>query len=91
MLKRYFAAPLTLFLGTGDTLPRKRFDASEAAMKQGPHRLARTRNFFALAQQMAKARGWAFNWRKVEVADIDHDAPRMFAATEVEDALFGPR
>jgi poly(3-hydroxybutyrate) depolymerase len=91
MLQRYFAAPLTLYLGTGDTTPRRRFDASEAAMKQGPHRLARNRACFELAQAMARERGWAFNWRKVETPGIEHDAAMMFAAPEVEDALFGPK
>jgi poly(3-hydroxybutyrate) depolymerase len=91
MLRRYFAAPLTLYLGTADTTPRKRFDASEAAMKQGPHRLARNRRAFELAQKMAKERGWPFNWRKVETPGIEHDAAMMFAAPEVEDALFGPK
>ena len=91
MLKRYFAAPLTLYLGTADTTPRRRFDASEAAMKQGPHRLARNRACFELAQKMAKERGWPFNWRKVETPGIEHDAEAMFAANEVEDALFGPK
>lgn len=91
MLQRFFAAPLTLYLGRDDVTPRKRFDASEAAMKQGPHRLSRNRTFFALAESMAKAKGWPFNWRKIEVAGIDHDAARMFAAKEVEDALFGPK
>ena len=91
MLRRFFAAPLTLYLGTGDTTPRRRFDASEAAMKQGPHRLARNRTFFALAEKIAKERGWTFNWRKVETPGIEHDAAMMFAAGEVEDALFGPR
>jgi hypothetical protein len=60
-------------------------------MKQGPHRLARNRNCFELAQKMAKERGWAFNWRKVETPGIEHDAAVMFAAREVEDALFGPK
>lgn len=91
MLRRFFAAPLTLYLGTGDTTPRRRFDASEAGMKQGPHRLARNRTFFALAESMAKAHGWTFNWRKVETPGIEHDAARMFSAAEVEDALFGPK
>ncbi|HUR59631.1 MAG TPA: hypothetical protein VM029_18070 [Opitutaceae bacterium] len=91
MLQRYFAAPLTLYLGTADTTPRRRFDASEAGMKQGPHRLARNRACFELAQSIAKARGWPFNWRKVETPGIEHDAARMFAANEVEDALFGPK
>ena len=91
MLKRYFAAPLTLYLGTADTTPRRRFDESEAGMKLGPHRLARNRACFALAESMAKERGWAFNWRKVETPGIEHDAARMFAAAEAEDALFGPK
>lgn len=91
MLRRYFAAPLTLYLGTGDTTPRRRFDASEDGMKQGPHRLGRNRACFELAQKMAKERGWTFNWRKVETPGIEHDAAAMFAAKEVEDALFGPR
>jgi poly(3-hydroxybutyrate) depolymerase len=91
MLQRYFAAPLTLYLGTADTTPRRRFDASEAGMKQGPHRLARNRAFFELAESIAKARGWPFNWRKVETPGIEHDAARMFGAQEMEDALFGPK
>lgn len=91
MLRRYLAAPLTLFLGTADTTPRRRFDASEAGMKQGPHRYARILACYVLAEAMAKERGWAFGWRKVEVPGVEHDAARMFAAAEVEDALFGPK
>jgi poly(3-hydroxybutyrate) depolymerase len=91
MLQRYFAAPLTLYLGTADVTPRRRFDASPAGMKQGPHRLARNRTCFALAEAMAKAHGWTFNWRKVETKGIEHEAAKMFAAKEVEDALFGAR
>jgi poly(3-hydroxybutyrate) depolymerase len=90
MLRRYFAAPLTLYLGTEDVTPRRRFDASEDGMKQGPHRLGRNRACFELAQKMAKERGWEFNWRKVETPGIEHDAAAMFAAKDVADALFGP-
>jgi hypothetical protein len=71
--------------------PKKRFDASEAAMRQGPHRYGRNQTGFELARKLAAERGWAFNWRKVESPGIDHDAGRMFAAKEVEDALFGPK
>jgi poly(3-hydroxybutyrate) depolymerase len=91
VLRRYLAAPLTLYLGTGDTTPRRRFDASPPAMRQGPHRLARNRACFELAQKLAKERGWAFNWRKVETPGIEHDAAAMFAAAEAEDALFGAK
>ncbi len=91
MLQRYFAAPLTLYLGTADITPRRRFDASPPAMKQGPHRLARNRACFEMARKLAQERGWVFNWRKVETPGIEHDAAAMFAAVEVEDALFGPK
>jgi hypothetical protein len=91
MLRQYLAAPLTLYLGTADTTPRRRFDSSAAGMKQGPHRYARNLACYALAQAMAKERGWTFGWRKVEARGIDHDAARMFAAPEVGDALLGPK
>jgi pimeloyl-ACP methyl ester carboxylesterase len=91
VLRKYLAAPLTLYLGTDDIYPRPSFDASPAAMKQGPHRLARGRGCFEFAQALARERGWAFNWRKVETPGIGHDAAFMFAAKEVEDALFGAK
>lgn len=89
VLRRYLAAPLTIYLGTGDVTPEHSFDASPEGMKQGPNRLARGRACFEFAQKLAHDRGWKFNWRKVETPDIAHDAARMFAAKEVEDALFG--
>lgn len=91
VIRAYLAAPLTLYLGTGDITPEHSLDVSPAAMHQGPHRLARGRACFAAAEALAKAKGWAFNWRKVETPDIDHDAKRMFAAAEVEAALFGTK
>lgn len=91
VMQRYLAAPLVLYQGTGDVLPSNNFDQSPAGMKQGPHRLARGRAAFEFAQKLAKERGWEFNWRKVETPDIGHEAAFMFAAKEVEDALFGRR
>ncbi|MSU51133.1 MAG: hypothetical protein EXS37_18940 [Opitutus sp.] len=89
VMRRYLAAPLTFYLGTGDITPEHGFDASPGGMRQGANRLARGRACFAVAQQLAKARGWAFNWRKVETPGIGHEAAFMFAAKEVEPALFG--
>lgn len=43
------------------------------------------------AAKLAAERGGTFNRRKVETPGIDHDAGRMFAAKEVEDALCGPQ
>lgn len=88
-LRRYLAVALTIYLGTDDIHPRPSFDASPPAMKQGPHRLARGRACFEQARALAKERGWAFNWRKVETEGVGHEAAFMFAAREVEDALFG--
>ncbi|MBC7369425.1 MAG: alpha/beta fold hydrolase, partial [Undibacterium sp.] len=89
VIRRYLAAPLTFYLGTGDITPEHSFDASAEGMRQGPNRLERGRACFAAAQKLAKDRGWAFNWRKVETPGIGHDAAFMFAAKEVEDAIFG--
>lgn len=91
VLRRYLAARLTLYQGTGDILPSNSLDVSEPALRQGPHRLARGRAVFAFAAELARAKGWAFNWRLVETPGIGHEAAFMFAAREVEDALFGPK
>jgi pimeloyl-ACP methyl ester carboxylesterase len=89
VLKAYLAAPLTLYLGTDDIYPRPSFDDSPDGMRQGQHRLERGRNCYAFAKALAQQKGWPFNWRKVETPGIGHDAAFMFAAKEVEDALFG--
>ena len=89
VIRRYLAAPLTFYLGTDDVYPRPSFDASPPAMQQGANRLERGRACFAAAQRLARERGWAFNWRKVETPGIGHDAAFMFAAKEAGDALFG--
>ncbi len=89
VMRRYLAAPLTLYLGTGDITPEHSFDASPAGMVQGPNRLTRGRACFAAAQKLAQERGWAFNWRKVETPGIGHEGAFMFAAKEAGDALFG--
>jgi poly(3-hydroxybutyrate) depolymerase len=92
-LKRFHAAPLTLYLGTGDVWQHASdyFDLNPDAMKQGPVRLARGQNFFETSQKIAAERGWAFNWRIVETPRIGHDGMRMLAAREVEEALFGAK
>ncbi len=89
VIKRYLAAPLTFYLGTGDITPEHSFDASAEGMVQGPNRLSRGRACFAAGKKLAAEKGWAFNWRKVETPDIDHDGARMFAAKEAGDAIFG--
>jgi len=91
ILRQYCAAPLTLFLGTGDVYQNAAdgFDFSEPAMRQGPVRLARNHNFFNAMQKLAGERGWPFNWRIVEAPGIGHSGAKMFHAPEMEAALFG--
>ncbi len=90
-LQRYLAAPLTIYLGTGDILTdSENLDKSPEALQQGPHRYARGLACFEFAQKLAAGRGWTFNWRKVETPGIGHDGGAMFAAPEMAAALFGP-
>ena len=89
-LQRYLAAPLTLYLGTGDILTdTDNLDRSPEALRQGAFRLARGRDCFEFARKLAAERGWTFNWRKVETPGIGHDGGAMFAAPEMAEALLG--
>ncbi len=89
-LRRYLAAPLTLYLGTADDHEDEWLDTTEAAMAQGPGRLQRNRAAFAAAEALAKERGWTFAWRKVEAEGVEHDHEKMFAHERAREALFGP-
>ena len=89
VMRAYLASPLTFYLGTGDTVSDANFDASPAAMRQGMSRLARGRACYEMGRKLAAKRGWTFNWRKVEIQGVGHCAPRMFAANQAGNALFG--
>jgi poly(3-hydroxybutyrate) depolymerase len=89
-LQRYLAAPLTLYLGTGDVDPdHPSLDRSPPALAQGNSRFARGLACFQMAQTLAQTKGWSFNWRLVTAPGVDHNAARMFAMPEAADALFG--
>lgn len=88
-LRRYLAAPLTLYLGTADDHPDEDLDTSETSMQQGPGRLQRGRAAFALGEQVAREHGWSFGWRKVEAEGVPHDHEKMFAHPSCAEALFG--
>jgi pimeloyl-ACP methyl ester carboxylesterase len=76
-IKAYLAAPLTLYLGTSDVLDKDLHQSPEA-MRQGRTRFERGHACFAMAQALAKERGWPFNWRLVEAPDMGHSARAMF-------------
>ena len=81
------AQPLTIYLGTADTVQDKYFDKGAAAMKQGESRYERGKKCFALAQELAKKNGWKFGWRLVEAPMIGHDAKAMFDHLNCDEAL----
>jgi len=87
-LKRYLAAPLTVYLGMGDTGDKNRDDSDEAE-EQGATRHERGLNFFKAGQALAQEKGWALNWRLVEVPKVGHNSRRMFDAPQAKAALFG--
>jgi poly(3-hydroxybutyrate) depolymerase len=89
-IKRYLAAPLTLFLGTADTLP-KDLDVTPTAMKQGATRIERGRNCFKLAESVAKKNGWPFGWRAVEAEGIGHSGAKMLGHPNAGVALLGDK
>jgi poly(3-hydroxybutyrate) depolymerase len=88
-LRKYLAAPLTIYLGTADNKPDEYFDESEAAMKQGGGRWQRGKACFAAGQSLAREKGWPFAWRLVEATGIGHDHDQMFDHPQCAVALFG--
>ena len=86
--KKMVETPMTIYLGLEDTIPSgENFDASSEANRQGTARLQRGRNFFEYCQKLAKQRGWKFNWTKVEVPNVGHDANMMINDLRIEKAL----
>ena len=85
-LKRYLAQPLTIYLGEGDTREDDR-DNSPDALAQGTSRHQRGVNAFNAGKALARARGWPFKWRLVELPGVGHSARKMFAAPQASAAL----
>jgi pimeloyl-ACP methyl ester carboxylesterase len=89
VLRRYLAAPLTLYLGSGDCVPDEHFDMSAEAMKQGPGRYQRNLACYEAARALAEERGWPFNWRLVIARGVGHDHKAMFDHPQADLALYG--
>lgn len=89
IIRRYLAQPITVLLGTADDKRDARLNVQAGAERQGPNRYQRGLNTFRRAQQVARDRGWEFNWRLVEVPGAAHSAQRMYSAPETDAALSG--
>jgi hypothetical protein len=88
-IRRYLARPLTIFLGTADTVADDNFDVSPEAMRQGASRHERGRHAYELARKLAADRGWEFAWKLIEAEGVGHVAERMFAHDTAVTALRG--
>jgi len=88
-LRGYLAQPITLLLGTADVKQGAVLTLRETAAVQGANRYERGHNAYRAAQSLAQARGWAFNWKLVEVPGVGHSARRMFGSAEAA-AAFTP-
>ena len=87
MLRHYLEQPVTLLLGTADIKRDADLNVSAGAERQGSNRLERGHNTFRAAQQLAKERGWTFNWKLVEVPEVGHSARRMLGSAEAQAVL----
>ena len=88
-LRRYLAAPLTIYLGTADDQPDEDFDDSDEAMQQGGGRHQRGLALYWSGRTLAAARGWPFAWKLVEAPGVGHDHEKMFDHPNCAVALFG--
>lgn len=80
-LEAALAKPLTIMLGTADIDPAAlNLRKTPEAEAQGPHRLARGLQFFALAQQSAFERRTPLAWTLVTVPGIGHSNAGMAEA-----------
>ncbi|HEY2783796.1 MAG TPA: hypothetical protein VGJ05_02375 [Fimbriiglobus sp.] len=86
-LKRYLAQPLTLYLGTGDTVQDQYFPKGKFPDLQGDSRFARNSAAFKKAAALAKEKGWPFNWKKVEAPNVGHSSEEMFKHERCLEAL----
>lgn len=87
-IKAYLAAPLTLYLGTGD-VTSEALPLEGAAMKQGATRIERGRACYAMAKSLAEKNGWPFRWRIVEAEGLGHGSLPMWKHAHAEDAILG--
>jgi pimeloyl-ACP methyl ester carboxylesterase len=88
-IRRYLAAPLSIYLGTADDVADENFEISENGMAQGAGRHQRGLACYWTGKTLAESRGWEFGWRLVEAPGIGHDHQLMFDHPNCEQALFG--
>ena len=72
-LKRIFALDFFILLGEEDLIQDAYFLKTKAAMRQGPNRLQRGKNFFAVAQKEARRLNTTLNWQLLTIPGCGHN------------------
>lgn len=76
-LRTMLAKDIILQLAEGDTLRESYLRKTPEADRQGLNRMERGNNYFDAIRALATKNNWPFNWRKVYVPDVGHDAVAM--------------
>jgi len=83
-----FAQNLVIMLGKDDNIENHRkLRTTDEAMAQGPHRLARGRNFYRRAKEIARKSALPFAWKLKEIPGVGHSGWGM--ADPAAHVLFG--
>lgn len=86
-LNKALATSLVILLGEKDKDENHPYLRKTAeAMRQGKHRLARGKYFYAQGKALATTLNTPFNWRQIQIADAGHSNRLMSAAAQ---DLFG--
>lgn len=85
--KAFYAAPLTVLLGTADTLRTANLNQSANADRQGKTRLARGLNYYDFCKKDAEKLGYEFNWKIEYVPGVGHSNKKMGPAAA--DIIYG--
>ncbi len=76
-LRNMLGKNIVLQLAEGDTIRESFLRKTPEADRQGRNRLERGNKYFETLNALAEKNGWDFNWRRVYVPDVGHDAVAM--------------
>ena len=76
-LRNMLGKNIILQLAEGDTIRESFLRKTPEADRQGRNRLERGNKYFETLKNIADKNRWDFNWRRVYVPDIGHDAVAM--------------
>lgn len=77
-LRAFFKRNLVILVGTKDTeLMKEGTPENAVALLQGKHRHERGWNYFIMGQNIARAKGFEFNWKIQDVPEAGHSSAHL--------------